>query len=83
MRSYMGVGIAIGVGMGAALGVALHDIPVWVTFGAACGVVKVHEYGALIGFPNEFVAERTVAVYVCSCSSGALGTNDAVFVGVL
>ena len=38
MRSYMGVGIAIGVGMGAALGVALHDIPVWVTFGAACGV---------------------------------------------
>ena len=35
----MGVGVAIGVGMGAALGVALHDIPVWVTFGAACGVV--------------------------------------------
>jgi hypothetical protein len=39
VKNHMGVGVAIGVGMGAALGVALHNIPVWLAVGAAFGVV--------------------------------------------
>ena len=39
MKNYMGVGIAIGVGVGTALGVALHNIPVWVAAGGAFGVI--------------------------------------------
>jgi hypothetical protein len=38
MKNYMGVGVAIGVGAGTALGVALHNIPVWLAIGAALGV---------------------------------------------
>jgi len=38
MKNYMGVGVAIGLGAGAALGVALHNIPVWVASGVAFGV---------------------------------------------
>ena len=39
MKNYMGVGVAIGIGVGTALGVALHNIPVWVAVGAALGVI--------------------------------------------
>ena len=39
MTSHMGMGVAIGVGVGTALGVALHNIPVWIGIGAALGVV--------------------------------------------
>ena len=39
VKNYMGVGIAIGVGVGTALGVALHNIPVWVAAGGAFGAI--------------------------------------------
>ncbi len=39
MKNYMGIGIAIGVGVGTALGVALHNVPVWVAAGGAFGVI--------------------------------------------
>ena len=38
MKNYMGVGVAIGIGAGTALGVAQHNIPVWLAFGAAFGI---------------------------------------------
>jgi Ca2+/H+ antiporter len=34
----MGVCTAMGIGVGAALGVAFHNIPVWVSIGAALGI---------------------------------------------
>jgi len=39
MKNHMGVGVAIGVGAGTALGVALHNIPVWLSLGAAFGIL--------------------------------------------
>ena len=38
MKNNMGTAIAMGVGIGTAMGVALHNIPVWLSIGAALGV---------------------------------------------
>jgi hypothetical protein len=40
-------------------------------------VVKLHEYGLLIGVPEAFCAPDTVAVYVTPAASGLAGVNVA------
>ena len=40
-------------------------------------VVKLHEYGPLIGVPEAFCAPDTVAVYVTPAASGFVGVNVA------
>jgi hypothetical protein len=38
-RKSIGAGLAIGAGLGVALGMALHDIGVWLPIGVALGLV--------------------------------------------
>jgi hypothetical protein len=38
-RKSAGAGLALGVGLGTALGVALHDIGVWLPIGVAIGLL--------------------------------------------
>src|SRR5256885_16409707 len=45
--------------------------------GPTYGVVKLHEYGLLIGVPEAFCAPDTVAVYVTPAASGLAGVNVA------
>ena len=40
-------------------------------------MVKLHEYGPLIGVPEAFCAPDTVAVYVTLAASGLFGVNVA------
>ena len=44
---------------------------------ATAPVVKLHEYGLLIGVPEAFCAPDTVAVYVVLPASGLVGVNVA------
>src|SRR5215469_12684118 len=44
---------------------------------ATAPVVKLHEYGLLIGVPEAFCAPDTVAVYVVEPASGLVGVNVA------
>ena len=45
--------------------------------GHAQAVVKLHEYGLLIGVPEAFCAPDTVAVYVVPAASELVGVNVA------
>ena len=44
---------------------------------ATAPVVKLHEYGPLIGVPEAFCAPDTVAVYVVLAASELVGVNVA------
>ena len=52
------------------------DTPVG-TPGTVAAVVKLHEYGPLIGVPEAFCAPDTVAVYVTPAASELVGVNVA------